>query len=370
MWSSRTPEGNIYHAYDLAGNKKTETLPDGEQTTWKYDDLNRLIGVSEGQDGAVVFVQAFVLNDDGTRASSHQVQLQPGGSTLITTDTTWSNDALGRLTSETLSSSDSTQNYTDTFGYDLVGNRLTSQHTGPGNGPDETINNTYNGDDELTKEVTTSAGVSTETDLKYDPNGSLTTSEPPAGPPAETYGYDVRNKMVSATVNGVTTTYVCDDAGNRVAETTNSGTPQAATTLYLTDDANPTGYAQPIEQKSSAAAAPSVTYIIGDRVLAQAGAGAAAVSYLLPDGHGSVRADQLRRRGHADIQLHRLRRGAGIHTVGVDPELPFRRRRGVRLRQRPVHERRRHAGPASWRGRLHRKRSAWIVKQSRSHFTP
>jgi len=108
-------------------------------------------------------------------------------------------------------------------------------------------------------EVSTLSG---ETDLEYDANGSLTSSTPLANPSqASTYGYDVRNKMVSADVNGVTTTYVYDDAGNRVGETTGG-----VTTFYLTDDDNPTGYAQPIEQKANAAAAPSVTYIIGDRV--------------------------------------------------------------------------------------------------------
>jgi YD repeat-containing protein len=90
--------------------------------------------------------------------------------------------------------------------------------------------------------------------------------------------------MVSATVNGVTTTYVYDDAGNRVGETTGG-----VTTFYLTDDHNPTGYAQPIEQKASATAPPSVTYVIGDHVLAQVDA-SGNVSYLLTDGHGSTRA--------------------------------------------------------------------------------
>jgi YD repeat-containing protein len=90
--------------------------------------------------------------------------------------------------------------------------------------------------------------------------------------------------MVSATVNGVTTTYVYDDAGNRVGETTGG-----VTTFYLTDDNNPTGYAQPIEQKPGATGAPSVTYVIGDRVLAQADT-LGVVSCFLTDGHGSTRA--------------------------------------------------------------------------------
>jgi hypothetical protein len=271
--------------YDPAGNKATETLPNGVVTSWADDDLNRLVSMSEMLGTTTLFSQTFTLNDDGTRASSHQTQLQPDGST-VTTDTTWSNDALGRLTSETLSSSDSSQDYSDQFVYDLVGNRLQSVHTGPGNGADETIDNTYNGDDQPTKEVSALSG---ETDLAYDPNGSLTTSTPLANPSqASTYGYDVRNKMVSANVNGVSIGYVYDDAGNRVGETTGG-----VTTFYVTDDNNPTGYAQPIEQKASVIAAPSVTYVIGDRVLAQAnstGAGAAAVSYFLPDGHGSTRA--------------------------------------------------------------------------------
>ena len=265
-------------AYDLAGNKTRETLPNGVVTSWTDDDLNRLISMSEMLNDTTLFSQTFTLHDDGTRASSDQTQLQPDGST-ITTDTTWSNNALGELTSETLSSSDSSQDYTDIFKYDLVGNRLTSAHTGPGNGADENITNTYNGDDELTKEVSTLSG---ETDLRYDPNGSLTTST--NGSDVTTYGYDVRNKMTSANVNGVTTSYVYDDAGNRVGETT-----AGVTTFYLTDDDNPTGYAQPIEQKASAAAVPTVTYVIGDRVLAQADA-TGAVSYLLTDGHGSTRA--------------------------------------------------------------------------------
>jgi YD repeat-containing protein len=266
--------------YDPAGNKATETLPNGVVTSWTDDDLNRLVAMSETLNGTTLFSQTFTLNDDGTRASSHQTQLQANGSTT-TTHTTWSNDALGRLTSEVLSSSDASQDYTDTFTYDLVGNRLTSTHTGPGAGPDENVTNTYNGDDELTKEVSSLSG---ETDLTYDPNGSLTSSGPPSGPATSTYAYDVRNKMITATVDGVATAYVYDDAGNRVGETTGG-----VTTFYLTDDNNPTGYAQPIEQKASAAAAPSVTYIIGDRVLGQADA-SDDVSYLLTDGHGSTRA--------------------------------------------------------------------------------
>jgi YD repeat-containing protein len=88
---------------------------------------------------------------------------------------------------------------------------------------------------------------------------------------------------VAVVVNGVskagtTANYVYDDAGQRVAETVNG-----TTTLYLTDHANPTGYAQPLEEESSPTATPSTTHPLGDRVFGQADA-AGNVSYLLTDG--------------------------------------------------------------------------------------
>jgi hypothetical protein len=78
-------------------------------------------------------------------------------------------------------------------------------------------------------------------------------------------------------------TYLYDDAGDRVEETVNG-----TATYYLINTNNPTGYDQPIEQKSSPTATPSETYIIGDRVLAQAN-GSGTMTYLLADGQGSTR---------------------------------------------------------------------------------
>jgi len=83
-------------------------------------------------------------------------------------------------------------------------------------------------------------------------------------------------------------TYLYDDAGDRVQETT-GGT----TSFYLTDTANPTGFDQPIEVWTSTSdnrstATLQETYLIGDRVLAQADS-AGNVTYLLVDGHGSTR---------------------------------------------------------------------------------
>ena len=97
------------YAYDNVGNKLSETLPDGEVTTYSYDSDNRLTGQTEVQPSATAgvgpttdFSQSFSLNPDGTRASSVETQLQHDGS-VQTIDTAWTYDAEDRLTGETVS---------------------------------------------------------------------------------------------------------------------------------------------------------------------------------------------------------------------------------------------------------------------------
>lgn len=233
-----------------------------------------------------LFSQSYILNHDGTRASVDEEQLQPDDTT-ITRSTAWTYDALQRLTGEVLTSSVSSEEYSDTFAYDLASNRASKAHVGPGGGASETDIYVYNSRDELTAEGpdTNSDGVpdaATATTYTYDDNGSQTSST--HGGVTTTYTYDVRNKMVGYSGPSGSATYVYDDAGNRVQETTGG-----ATTYYLTDTRNPTGYAQPIEAKPSPTGTPSMTYLIGDRVLGQAN-GSGVVSYFLVDGHGSTRA--------------------------------------------------------------------------------
>jgi YD repeat-containing protein len=67
-------------------------------------------------------------------------------------------------------------------------------------------------------------------------------------------------------------TYVYDDAGDRVSETAGG-----ATTSWLTNTNNPTGYDQPMEEKIGGSLAE--TYIIGYGVLGQSSSGGA----LLPE---------------------------------------------------------------------------------------
>jgi YD repeat-containing protein len=273
------------YTYDAVGDKKTETLPNGDVTTYDYDSLNRLTGVATTLHSATVFSQQYILNDDGTKKSVDESQVQADGST-ITSHTAWMYDPDQRLTDETYTSSVTGQGYDDKFAYDLSGNRAREDiNGGDSSSAGLTIRYSYNNDNQLSGEVEKNYGGSTvyATTNTYDANGSLTQSvRTGSGAEIDTYIYDLRNRMVGATVAGVTSTDVYRDDDIRVSQTSGS-----TTTTYLIDDNNPTGQPQPLEEHINGAAAPHITYIISDAVIGQANA--SAVINLLRDGQGNTR---------------------------------------------------------------------------------
>jgi RHS repeat-associated protein len=60
------------------------------------------------------------------------------------------------------------------------------------------------------------------------------------------------------------------------------------TTVYLVDPQNPTGYAKAIEEKASATATPTRSYVFGHDIIAQSDATNGTL-YFLKDGHGTTR---------------------------------------------------------------------------------
>ncbi len=262
--------------YDKDGNKAAEVNPAGVLTSYGYDALNRLISVNESLGTTTIFSQSFTLNSDGLRIGATEMELQLDNSTVATIISTWTYDAMNRLTGESVSNSVD-GNFTDTYSYDLDGNQISKVHTTSAG--TETTTNTYNGDDQLTQSVDSVAGTTT---YVYDANGSLT-SATNSGTVVASYTYNVQNELVGATVNGVSSSDVYNDNGDRVEETVNG-----SSTYYLYDDNNPTGYSQVLESKSSPTGAPGMSYILGLDIIGQANS--SGVSYFLTDGEGSTRA--------------------------------------------------------------------------------
>jgi RHS repeat-associated protein len=193
------------YSYDAAYNLATVTYPNGLQSTFTYDDLNRLNSLN-----ATKAAYSYTLGPAGNRESAVEL----GGRTV-----NWTYDGVYRLTNEAISLDPHSNNGSVSYGLDPVGNRLNQTSTLSGI---STGTFAYDADDRLATET-------------YDNNGSTTVSG------ARNFAYDFANRLQSMNSGAVTIQY--DGDGNRVAKTVNG-----VTTRYLVDSLNPTGYPQVVEE--------------------------------------------------------------------------------------------------------------------------
>jgi RHS repeat-associated protein len=235
------------YAYDPASNLATVTYPNGVQSTFTYDDLNRMKAVSSS-----IATYNYTLGAAGNRLSASE----SSGRSL-----NWTYDGIYRLTQEAITSDPHGQNGAVSYGLDPVGNRLsqTSSLSGIATG-----SYSYDGDDRQ---------LSTET---YDGNGNTLTTG------ARTFAYDFENRLKS--MNGGAVTILYDADGNRVAKTAGG-----VTTRYLVDDLNPTGYSQVVEELVGGAVQRAYTYGLQRIDQNQVVAGVWTPSFYGYDGFGSVR---------------------------------------------------------------------------------
>jgi RHS repeat-associated protein/fibro-slime domain-containing protein len=266
----------------------------------------------------------YTYYDDNSRASEVWTNQYGQGST-----TSWTYDGLNRLVTETFDGSDPAEmngstpvygsrlKYTDTFTYDLVGNRLQYSHEDRFNpwdpndtvtgsaGPSSTTSYRYDANDRLLSETYDRDDTDDIRYTTYDYGG---TGNPGTkvtkkiddwnGAPdvMTTYTYDATGRMSSVTVQSGTTTtvsYKYDHNGVRVEQS--DGT---TTTIYHVDPANSTGYAQVLEEGTDSNSNHKLdgievakAYVLGMQVLLQATKGSPEqVLNLLHDVHGSTRA--------------------------------------------------------------------------------
>jgi RHS repeat-associated protein len=231
------------YSYDPASNLATVTYPNGLQSTFTYDTLNRLTALNG---------YSYQLGPAGNRQSA----TEPSGRTV-----NWSYDGIYRLTNEAISLDPHAKNGAVSYGLDPVGNRLSQASTVPGIGSGTFA---YDADDRT---------LSTE---QYDNNGNTTVSG------ARTFVYDFENRLKSMNNGAVTLVY--DGNGNRVAKTVGG-----ATTHYLVDDLNPTGYAQVVEELVNGAVQRRYTYGLQRISQTQFLNSAWTTSFYGYDGFGSVR---------------------------------------------------------------------------------
>lgn len=207
------------HTYDSANNVGTVTYPNGVQTQFQYDTLNRVTGAATQQSG-----YAYQRGPTGNLTSV----LELNGRSV-----NWTYDGIDRPTSEIISSDPTKANNGNvSYGFDPVGNRLSENSTLTGI-PSGSFG--YNADNEVSSET-------------YDTNGNVLT----AG--GKTFSYDSENHLTG--MNGGAVAMVYDAFGNRVAKAANG-----VTTKYLVeDDVNPTGYPQVFDELTNGVVTRTYSY--------------------------------------------------------------------------------------------------------------
>lgn len=288
--------------YTVVGTIDHVTYPNGTETDYGYDNLNRTTSVTNKRGATLLSSYVYTLEADGLQKSVTEQQLEADG-TYSTVTKTWTYDALQRLTEENYVSTISANNYDDQYIYDIVGNRRSKTHIA--GSQTLVISDTYNANDQidpLTPETGTLNGtVVYQTTYGYDANGSQTSvTRTGSGAETDAYGYDLRNRLLSANIsrteNGQSVTivanYAYDDSGSRaqsiVTTTIGGGSPTTTTTQFLVDANNPTGFTQVLEEHTNGSALPSTSYIIGRAVLAQSDS-SGIINYLLLDIEASTR---------------------------------------------------------------------------------
>jgi RHS repeat-associated protein len=237
------------YTYDPSSNLAMATYPNGLQSTFSYDPLNRLTAMS-------------------SPVSSYTYQLSPTGKRTVATEGTgrtlnWTYDGIYRLTNEAIASDPDQVNGSVSYSLDPVGNRLseTSSLNGINSGSFG-----YNADDE----------VSTGT---YDNNGNTLTTG------GKSFTYDAENHLTGMSVSGTTVSIVYDAFGNRVAKTVNG-----VTIKYLVeDDVNPTSYPQVGDELTGSTVTRTYTYGLQRINQAQIVDSTWTPSFYGYDGAGSVR---------------------------------------------------------------------------------
>lgn len=213
------------YTYDASGRLTNTTLPStvGFSESRTYDASGRLTNVADtkpnGTGVAPTVMNNWILTLDAagepTNVRDYQGSSVP---TQIGPTTAYTYDADGRVTTSCTYStriiggcpSASTTSYT----YDKVGNRLSMQ---PPSGAATTYN--YNAADELTQ----STNGTTSTTYGYDADGNQTA----AG--SNTFTYNPANQLTGATVGGTSYAFTNDAAGNRVTTTSGGSTTQTET---------------------------------------------------------------------------------------------------------------------------------------------
>src|SRR5262249_37864576 len=146
------------YAYTEVGSRASVMMPNGTETTYAYDSVNRPTNVVNlaTASSTVLSSYGYTLHATGRPTAAKEITRQEDDS-YTTKNLTWNYDKMYRLTNETVSASVSSNSYSTAYSYDRVGNRKSK--SGKENGASETNTYNYNANDQLTNEVSSVTGT-------------------------------------------------------------------------------------------------------------------------------------------------------------------------------------------------------------------
>ncbi len=182
------------NVYDKNGRVTQLATPQGT-INYEYDSRNRLSTLTHRNASDEILAQYdYSVGPTGRRQGVTEKTRQ-SDDTLAATEVSYTYDDLYRLTQESYSSTDLPENNFETdYTYDLVGNRVSKRHE-PSGASAETVDYTYNANDQLTESVSDVNGTTT---YDYNANGSLIAKNNPTTGTDATYTYNHRGRLSSA----------------------------------------------------------------------------------------------------------------------------------------------------------------------------
>jgi RHS repeat-associated protein len=226
------------YEYDAVGNLKAVKLPNGIETGYDYDALNRLTLANTVKRLSPTSTAPRASFDYATAGLSGTGKRFGVNETVngITRVVRYAYDDRYRLKEEKLGVSAGVP--TIGYAYDKVGNR--KQRTSTVDEVPPHLDYQYNGNDWLTSYG--AEGLPTS----FDANGNTLLGEVT---PAQTADdeYDYENRLTKRTLTDRTIELIYDGDGHRVGRIVTQG-GQVRTTRYLIDERNPTGYAQALRE--------------------------------------------------------------------------------------------------------------------------
>ncbi len=217
LTSATAPQGTVSYQYDLASRRTRMTWPDAFFVTYDYDLTDAVTAIREnGATSGAGVLATFAYDDLGRRTSL----ARGGGGGAVTT---YGYDAASRLQTLTQDLAGTAQDLTRTFTYNASSQILSRAGSNAAYNTPTPLNGTTSYADNGLNQYT----AITQAAPTYDGRGNLT------GLGTSTYGYDVFNRLTSATPAGAPAATFAYDALGRLREAVSAG----VTTRFLYDGA-------------------------------------------------------------------------------------------------------------------------------------